>query len=944
MNPTGDEIRGAISLAKDSGLLEVPERIRTLATRIDGHATAVALIGMQNRGKSTLFNRLVGAEVSAVAATPETASTIRVTNGPPSATGRTRSGQIVELPTDPSAFMDRLRRGGKDPIIAAQISGKFRLPDGLMLVDTPGVGDVATLLDENLAELDEQWIEAGAGAAVVVFCSNVFPDSSDRALLEKAQQAFPGAVEVVVKPTSRDFDDSEMPEIVESIENTFGISVLPLKDVTPIERWGENESFGSIERLLTDLEQRAAVRIDGDIERYEAFIDAFIEELQTAQLIDLPKLRSLPATQPLPQRLRREFNGAIDRLTKIEESESAAAARETERIRAAEADRRAVSIIGLYRITTGGWGERLALIADLSACAAEGSREATKFLESLLVTSTSWPESNWSERRKYFETVSAALPDVPTEALIMKLPLSFDELLKVLKSKTDDRLRDSLEKLAMRKVGRDSAAIAALKVVVSDAERKRSLENSEHEARVEEQTQKVRKAISDIPTIRTNGSFESIAQLTRAARTNVDRSLTEATEIPAATRAELRSTADKTIAEAWERAAELAIVALRTWYETYPLDEQEADRKLKRLLDESKGVAEATGNTAVGRRLNSARNAAQATGRSWVLSVRAAEAEGKQIVARRRNLLSNLFGLSIVAMPFAAILAAVHPTIALLGVGAFVMALISSEQSRAVTHWQDVAPRVEFPSAVSALGSDGPRRTVLPDREQVPQGGRGCAIAAVAVFSVFVALAASISYSNRKENSSLGSSSYSGLSSTLSDQTTRSTRSSSSTSVTSTTSPSTTRSSTTSTTRAPTTSSTRATTTTINTSTPTELLSGFSYEPLKCISAPAQPQPYPHSSTATYEVTATIGLWTSSTTSSTLIGTIPVSSYGPGGIGCPDGSGPYVKVICKRTGQTISGPFGSDPIWLKVTIGGNTGFVTDQWVDTRWDVGSLPAC
>lgn len=125
----------------------------------------------------------------------------------------------------------------------------------------------------------------------------------------------------------------------------------------------------------------------------------------------------------------------------------------------------------------------------------------------------------------------------------------------------------------------------------------------------------------------------------------------------------------------------------------------------------------------------------------------------------------------------------------------------------------------------------------------------------------------------------------------------------------------------------------------------TELQRDWVYDPYKCGVDFGVNHPYPHSPTRTYEATATIGLWSSPTTASSLLVTIPVTSYGPGGIGCPDGAGPYVTVTCKITnGQTLSGPFGTYGMWLRSTYQGITGYAHDLWVDTEWDVNAIPTC
>lgn len=134
-----------------------------------------------------------------------------------------------------------------------------------------------------------------------------------------------------------------------------------------------------------------------------------------------------------------------------------------------------------------------------------------------------------------------------------------------------------------------------------------------------------------------------------------------------------------------------------------------------------------------------------------------------------------------------------------------------------------------------------------------------------------------------------------------------------------------------------------ATTTTIP-PTPTELGNALPFDPNRC-GIDASTKSYSHSPTRTYEVTATIGLWSAPNTGSQLLKTIPVTTFGAGGIGCPDGKDPKVTITCQITnGQTISGPFGNDPVWLRTTYDGAVGYVTDQWVDTEWDTNVIPRC
>ncbi len=58
-------------------------------------------------------------------------------------------------------------------------------------------------------------------------------------------------------------------------------------------------------------------------------------------------------------------------------------------------------------------------------------------------------------------------------------------------------------------------------------------------------------------------------------------------------------------------------------------------------------------------------------------------------------------------------------------------------------------------------------------------------------------------------------------------------------------------------------------------------------------------------------------------------------------------AGSMVGVQCKTIGEVISGPYGNDPNWDYVTYNGTTGYVTDQWIDTKQDESNpamIPLC
>ena len=72
-----------------------------------------------------------------------------------------------------------------------------------------------------------------------------------------------------------------------------------------------------------------------------------------------------------------------------------------------------------------------------------------------------------------------------------------------------------------------------------------------------------------------------------------------------------------------------------------------------------------------------------------------------------------------------------------------------------------------------------------------------------------------------------------------------------------------------------------------------------------------------------YAVLTNLPIRAGASTSASRIGQLP--------------SGAMVGVQCKQRGEIVTGPWGHDRYWDQITFRGVTGFVTDEWVDTKSD-------
>jgi hypothetical protein len=902
---------------------------------------------MINRGKSTLFNRLVGAEISATSATPETAATIRVQTGPPSAWGRTISGNVVEIPPDPKEFMDRLRRADRDRIVSASITGDFRLPEGLMLIDTPGVGDVAVQTEDALSDLDEQWIEAGAGAALVVFAVPTV-DADDRALLMRARDAFPGAVEVVMKQTSRDWSVEDVNDYATDFSAKYGIEVLTLPDAVPSSDWAQSGEYADIENLLIDLDRRAEIRLQGDIERFAKFIGLLVDELVQAELVDLPSIRKAAVIPALPGSLAENVRSAIQRLESLQTKIDSSAARKQRDLANAATEQRTKSLIAVYRTSSDSdWKERLSLLSQISECAIDGSSSAISFCAELLKGGREWPEKT-PQRRTFFTTALSGIPSNLLNATVADAALTLDERQYFLANNLPERQHAALELSLVEKAkGQSSDTLAQFLRVVKDPANAKRIEKLRLDALSNEQTDKVQAAIRGFRSAAQNSTFSSAISAMNKVASDVNSSLAQATSLTSAVQNNLRTSARNETAAAWKTLGIRVTQAFKSWFETWPEHPYAAESHLQTLLDEARKIAPHVTDPSTSKSLSNYIEFATERGRSWISDVKSNEAKAKQTVRRQRGFQMRPFIGTSVAMVVAAALAYYNPVF-LLGCLIAAIALIAIPNPMPIAPWQSAFRPVALPTTkLAPYQPSAPRPPAAPTSAE--SSGLGCGIATLAIVASFfvgsVALTAGIVNRDFKRFDAPSAREF--RTDPFIASTTTSLRRLPST--TTTVRPSTTttvRPSTSTTVRGSTSTTLPGSSATVDPTRPTELTNAFSrYDPRNCGINVDVMESSPHSLTQTYEVNVSAGLWSAPSTSSSLLKTIQTDSYGPAGFGCPNGQGPVVTVTCKVTnGQTLRNGIVSSSYWVKTRYQGVTGYIWDWLVDTRWDIYSIPLC
>jgi GTP-binding protein EngB required for normal cell division len=143
--PAGEVLRRLLAVSTARGLTEMRPLIAAAAERAAATTLDVGVFGRVSSGKSSLINALVGEGVLPVGATPVTAVPLRVGRGSHSVEVRFRDGRTEQIPL---SALPELATEEKNPqnargvrSIEVTVPGA---PPGLRLLDTPGVGSLAS--------------------------------------------------------------------------------------------------------------------------------------------------------------------------------------------------------------------------------------------------------------------------------------------------------------------------------------------------------------------------------------------------------------------------------------------------------------------------------------------------------------------------------------------------------------------------------------------------------------------------------------------------------------------------------------------------------------------------------------------------------------------------------------------------------------------------------
>lgn len=140
-------LRAIEGIATRHGLVEFRPRIAALATRLEDDSLEVALFGRVSSGKSSLLNALLGSDVLPVGVNPITAVPTKLRYGAVLRAGVSFSdgrSEVVGIEQLASLVTEQGNPGNRRDVVRALVEvPSSRLKQGIVLVDTPGLGSLA---------------------------------------------------------------------------------------------------------------------------------------------------------------------------------------------------------------------------------------------------------------------------------------------------------------------------------------------------------------------------------------------------------------------------------------------------------------------------------------------------------------------------------------------------------------------------------------------------------------------------------------------------------------------------------------------------------------------------------------------------------------------------------------------------------------------------------
>lgn len=268
------------------GLVEFRSTLLMLLDRLEDTAFEIAIFGRVSSGKSSLLNHLIGADVLPVGVTPITAVPTRVAYGSEAGVRVWIEGtgaEDCELSRLPEFVDERLNRGNVKRVARVAVRcPSDRLREGIVLVDTPGLGSLAT---SGAAETMAYLPRCDAGIVLVDAASVLTPEDL-KVMWALSASSIPVTV-LLSKADLLNHDDLERVQeyVHEHVLSELGmdVEVYPVSIVTSHSELLENWVQRGMNLLYANHKELCRESISRKIAALQDFVRAALKaELQSA--------------------------------------------------------------------------------------------------------------------------------------------------------------------------------------------------------------------------------------------------------------------------------------------------------------------------------------------------------------------------------------------------------------------------------------------------------------------------------------------------------------------------------------------------------------------------------------------------------------------------------------------------------------------------------------
>ena len=263
-------------LESDNGgdLSSVDQFIKEARQRLASSTVEVGVFGSVKRGKSTLINALVGADISPMRVTPETAVPVWIENGDTETKVVLLDGTVLsDLSLEDARIMATQRyKPTKSLNKPLRVQHKLRipwLPKGVRIIDTPGLDDPSMAEDYEkltLAELDR------VAATIFVVVSPPGLSGEEIRVLKTLSERAVDKLFLVCNFYPDHWDDLEIREqMVEYIERIVAEGAGSAIDRSDVRVYPISAKMGFKAALIEDqekFEESGVAQLRRDLEKY----------------------------------------------------------------------------------------------------------------------------------------------------------------------------------------------------------------------------------------------------------------------------------------------------------------------------------------------------------------------------------------------------------------------------------------------------------------------------------------------------------------------------------------------------------------------------------------------------------------------------------------------------------------------------------------------------